>query len=243
VDAAARSPRPSDEPGSAFVSRCLSRSSSSRFCRFASRTDLAVPWRAVGTFLPPSFAEPALVRRQDARRDAEGFLRSPRWLRFPKTAAANLHVYDDLVDAWNKFSDQPVAASFSASCRTAASRVQRSLPAFGCAVDYRASRNDYFCPCHMSAFSLDGQKENEIPPRGWTLLAVKLKNGTEVWVRYQFQGGHAAKNRCLERFASTQSAGVPKPGVQHGKFIAHQTAAMNKARRFREVWPIRFLAI
>ena len=46
----------------------------------------------------------------------------------------------------------------------------------------------------MSAFNLDGQKENEIPPRGMDELAVKIKNGTEIWVHYQvFKAGTPQK--------------------------------------------------
>ena len=42
----------------------------------------------------------------------------------------------------------------------------------------------------MSGFDLDGHRKNEIPPRGLDALEVKLKNNSEVWVRYQvFKAG------------------------------------------------------
>ena len=42
----------------------------------------------------------------------------------------------------------------------------------------------------MSAFALDGQKKNEIPPRDLDSLEVKVKDKSEVWVRYEvFKAG------------------------------------------------------
>ena len=107
-------------------------------------------------------------------------------------------VVDDLTDAWNKYKDVPIGsiwlrrrsdgslAAFNATC-----------PHLGCSVDYRASSNDFYCPCHTSAFDLEGERKNEIPPRAMDGLEVftatngsRTKSGTELWVKYQeFRGG------------------------------------------------------
>jgi menaquinol-cytochrome c reductase iron-sulfur subunit len=199
VDAAARSPRPSDEPGSASSRDASRRSFFIEILSFCiGGLILAVPLASgLALFFQPLFRR---SRRssggQDARRDAEGFLRVASLASLPENGRPQTFtVYDDLVDAWNKFSDQPVGRVFLRKLPDGSvTAFNVRCPHLGCAVDYRASRNDYFCPCHMSAFSLDGQKENEIPPRGMDALAVKLKNGTEVWVRYQvFKAGTPQK--------------------------------------------------
>jgi len=143
------------------------------------------------------FLDPLLRRKrssddQNARRDAEGFLRVASVSSLPDNSRPQVFtVYDDVVDAWNKFADQPVGRVFLRKLpdgNVTAFNVR--CPHLGCAVDFRSSHNDYFCPCHMSAFTLDGKRENEIPPRGMDALDVKIKNGTEVWVRYQvFKAG------------------------------------------------------
>jgi menaquinol-cytochrome c reductase iron-sulfur subunit len=140
------------------------------------------------------FLDPLLRRKrasssgQDARRDADGYLRVASLASLPDNGKPQIFtVYDDVVDAWNKFADQPIGRVFLRKLSDGnVTAFNVRCPHLGCAVDYRSSHNDYFCPCHMSAFNLDGQKENEIPPRGMDSLDVKIKNKTEVWVRYQF---------------------------------------------------------
>ncbi len=69
-------------------------------------------------------------------------------------------------------------------------------PHLGCAVDYLPGAKKYLCPCHDSAFALDGQRTNKTPPRDLDTLEVdtdKLKSG-EVWVKYQdFKTGEEHK--------------------------------------------------
>ena len=102
-------------------------------------------------------------------------------------------VRDDQEDAWNRFTDVPVGSiwlrrnpdgniiAFNSVC-----------PHLGCSVNYRRSENDFFCPCHTSAFALDGTKTNEIPPRDMDGLDVAMRtdgndnpDGSEIWVRFQ----------------------------------------------------------
>ena len=107
-------------------------------------------------------------------------------------------VIADQVDAWNKYKDVPIGSiwlrrksdgslvAFSSTC-----------PHLGCSVDYRVSDNDFYCPCHTSAFDLDGERKNKVPPRTMDDLEIftaidgeRDEAGTELWVRYQnFRGG------------------------------------------------------
>jgi menaquinol-cytochrome c reductase iron-sulfur subunit len=154
---------------------------------------VAVPTAAGIAF----FLDPLLRKRRgfggaDGRRDADGFLPVTPLAAIPSNGRPQTFtVYDDAVDAWNKFADQPVGRVFLRKLPDGSvTAFNVRCPHLGCAVDYRPSQNDYLCPCHMSAFALDGHKQNEIPPRGLDQLDVKIKNGSEVWVRYEvFKAG------------------------------------------------------
>jgi menaquinol-cytochrome c reductase iron-sulfur subunit len=143
------------------------------------------------------FLDPLLRKRGTSgggvgRRDAEGFLPVTPLVAIPADGRPQIFtVYDDAVDAWNKFANQPVGRVFLRRLPDGSvTAFNMRCPHLGCAVDYRPSQNDYLCPCHMSAFALDGQKKNEIPPRDLDSLEVKVKDKSEVWVRYEvFKAG------------------------------------------------------
>jgi menaquinol-cytochrome c reductase iron-sulfur subunit len=97
-------------------------------------------------------------------------------------------------DAWNRFRDVPVGSIWLRRESADAPIIAFSsvCPHLGCSVNYRRGEGDFFCPCHTSAFSLDGTKKNEIPPRNMDALEVVTMTdgqpdpaGTEIWVRYQ----------------------------------------------------------
>ena len=96
-------------------------------------------------------------------------------------------VVDDRVDAWNKFTNVEIGRvwlrrlegdkiiAFSTIC-----------PHLGCAVDYRRDERDFYCPCHTSTFTLNGDKQNQIPPRDMDELDVRQDQDTgEIWVKYE----------------------------------------------------------
>jgi menaquinol-cytochrome c reductase iron-sulfur subunit len=154
---------------------------------------LVVPAAAGVTF----FLDPLLRKRGssgggDGRRDADGFLPVTPLAAVPADGRPQIFtVYDDTVDAWNKVANQPVGRVFLRKLPDGTvTAFNVRCPHLGCAVDYRPAQSDYLCPCHMSGFDLDGHRKNEIPPRGLDALEVKLKNNSEVWVRYQvFKAG------------------------------------------------------
>jgi menaquinol-cytochrome c reductase iron-sulfur subunit len=143
------------------------------------------------------FFDPLLRKRgskgsSDGRRDSDGFLPVTPLAAIPADGRPQMFtVYDDTVDAWNKFANQPVGRVFLRKLPDGTvTAFNVRCPHLGCAVDYRPSQNDYLCPCHMSAFDLDGHKKNEIPPRNLDSLDVKIKDKREVWVRYEvFKAG------------------------------------------------------
>ena len=100
------------------------------------------------------------------------------------------------VDAWNKLPNTPVGAIYLR--KVGEKQVQAFnvvCPHAGCFVDYRGDMNSFFCPCHNSAFGLNGEiTDKKSPsPRGLDSLEVEVR-GNEVWVRFQnFQTGKAQK--------------------------------------------------
>jgi menaquinol-cytochrome c reductase iron-sulfur subunit len=66
-------------------------------------------------------------------------------------------------------------------------------PHAGCFVDYRpADGGHYLCPCHDSRFAKDGKilDPKSPSPRPLDELTVEIRNGSEVWVKFQnFRAG------------------------------------------------------
>lgn len=108
-------------------------------------------------------------------------------------------VVADRVDGWNTFKNEPVGAVYLQKLPDGTVRCFNVIcPHAGCAVDYEASKKEFFCPCHNSAFALDGARSATSPsPRDLDTLEVdpeKLKSG-EVWIKYQdFKSGTKEKH-------------------------------------------------
>ncbi len=130
-------------------------------------------------------------------RDAEGYIKLPvtRSLLPSDGTPQQVTVEDDLVDAWNKFPRVPIGSVWL--LRSEAGEVfafSTVCPHLGCAVEFRGAQSDFYCPCHLSAFRLDGSKDNPIPPRDMDSLRVKPDTGEEIWVQYKnFRGGISEK--------------------------------------------------
>lgn len=136
------------------------------------------------------FLGPIVRKRKGGtgRRDAEGYLSlnvTPDAL--PDDGTPQLFkVYDDVVDAWNKFLNVEVGSVWVRKMPNGQVLAFSSIcPHLGCAVDHRSSENDFYCPCHQSAFELDGKKKNDIPPRPMDSLQTKTDAGNRIWVKYQ----------------------------------------------------------
>ena len=116
-------------------------------------------------------------------------------------------VVADRKDAWTSYAQQKVGAvylirqpgdetptAFTAKC-----------PHAGCSVGYSAKEEKFKCPCHTSAFNIDGSRVNgdkEVAPRDMDTLEVKLnplevadgESVTEVLVTFvDYKTGHSEK--------------------------------------------------
>jgi len=116
-------------------------------------------------------------------------------------------VVADRQDAWTSYEQQKVGAvylvrqpgdetptAFTAKC-----------PHAGCSVGYSAEEEKFKCPCHTSAFHVDGSRVNgdkEVSPRDLDTLEVELRElgvaggeaVTEVLVTFvDYKTGHSEK--------------------------------------------------
>jgi len=116
-------------------------------------------------------------------------------------------VITDRQDAWTRYAEQKIGAvylirqpgeetptAFTAKC-----------PHAGCSIGYSAEEQLFKCPCHTSAFKLDGCRargDDEVSPRDMDTLEVTLsplevaegQAVTEVRVKFvDFQTGHKEK--------------------------------------------------
>lgn len=96
-------------------------------------------------------------------------------------------------DAWTHYPPDAIGSIYLR--RTGEHEVEalnRSCPHAGCYVDYFVDRNQYQCPCHTSAFNVEGQVVGGPSPRPLDTLQVdpeRLKQG-EIWVKFEnFRAG------------------------------------------------------
>ena len=69
-----------------------------------------------------------------------------------------------------------------------------TCPHAGCPVEYKAGTKGFLCPCHDSKFHLDGTlaSASSPSPRAMDSLEAEVRNGTEIWVKFQnFEAGKA----------------------------------------------------
>ncbi|MFN9719799.1 MAG: ubiquinol-cytochrome c reductase iron-sulfur subunit [Planctomycetota bacterium] len=139
-----------------------------------------------------------------ARKDEAGFIR----LDITRDSVpadgtpVSVTVLDDIVDAWNRFPNVPIGSIWLRKVGDGPILAFSSIcPHLGCSVNYRQAEGDFFCPCHTSAFALDGKKTNKVPPRDMDGLTVSMRTdgkedpaGNEIWVKYEkFRGARADK--------------------------------------------------
>lgn len=137
----------------------------------------------------------APLRRGSSVEDDSWILLNPSVDSLPEDGTPHpVSVLTERVDAWNRHPREPIGTVWLRRHGDGTVTAHSSIcPHLGCAVEYRAARRDFFCPCHNSAFELTGKRTNSIPPRDMDALDVRLDAG-RIFVRYEkFQGGIADK--------------------------------------------------
>jgi menaquinol-cytochrome c reductase iron-sulfur subunit len=105
-------------------------------------------------------------------------------------------VQADRTDAWTTYRNTPVGAIYLRRTASGVSALNVVCPHAGCFVGLAPDGSRFACPCHRSSFALDGSinDPNSPSPRGMDELEVEIRNGDEVWVRFQnFQPGREEK--------------------------------------------------
>jgi len=94
----------------------------------------------------------------------------------------------DLVDAWNREPNQPIGAVYLRKLGDQVVAFNAICPHAGCFVGHAADRNVFQCPCHTSAFELDGARVMPSPsPRDLDKLVVdedQLAATGEIWIDF-----------------------------------------------------------
>jgi menaquinol-cytochrome c reductase iron-sulfur subunit len=100
-------------------------------------------------------------------------------------------IIEERQDAWVKYPPEPVGSVWLVRQPAGSSppviALQSECPHLGCAINLKADRSGFLCPCHTSAFTLDGTPTNQVPPRPMDHLDVELTTGEDPEVRVKFQ--------------------------------------------------------
>ncbi|MGZ0169700.1 MAG: QcrA and Rieske domain-containing protein [Planctomycetales bacterium] len=105
-------------------------------------------------------------------------------------------VHDDIVNVWNKFPNQPIGAVWLRKIQNQVLAFSTVCPHLGCDVEHRSGEGNFFCPCHASAFDMDGKSLNSIPPRGMDTLETKIEEG-RIWLKYQQYRGATSEKELV----------------------------------------------
>lgn len=90
----------------------------------------------------------------------------------------------DRVDAWSRESGVKLGSCWVVEREGKLTALSTSCPHLGCAVDYDEAAQKFKCPCHRSAFSLDGKVEEGPSPRPMDTLELQEQEGL-VAIRFQ----------------------------------------------------------
>lgn len=122
--------------------------------------------------------------------DAEGFYKVASLDSLSASAPQMFRIVADRKDAWNVYPQEPIGTVYLQKDGDKVRAFNASCPHAGCSVDYRSDKHAYLCPCHNSAFELDGKRDAKSPSaRDLDTLDVKIENG-EVLVKFQnFKAG------------------------------------------------------
>jgi Rieske Fe-S protein len=100
-------------------------------------------------------------------------------------------IIKDQTDAWVRYPREPVGSVWlirqPAGSQPEVIAFTAECPHLGCAVNLTADGKSFLCPCHTSAFDLQGKPQNQVPPRPMDRLDVELTSEPDPQVRVKFQ--------------------------------------------------------
>ena len=133
--------------------------------------------------------DPLSHREKESGGEAE-FIRLAELTELPGGEPKKYAIVEDKSDKWSRYKDVPVGAVYLLKKKVGEGKdaviaYNTVCPHLGCFVDYRKNEQDFFCPCHDSQFTLDGELTKGVSPRGMDKLKVDIRNGSEVWVKFR----------------------------------------------------------
>lgn len=96
-------------------------------------------------------------------------------------------------DAWVTYPPEPVGTVWLIRQPEGASEPVLALsaecPHLACAINLSPDRTEFFCPCHTSSFRFNGERVNQVSPRGMDPLEVEPfdVNDPDAMVQVKFQ--------------------------------------------------------
>jgi Rieske Fe-S protein len=95
-------------------------------------------------------------------------------------------IYADRVDAWNRIENVKIGSAWVIERDGQLHAFSTVCPHLGCAVDYNAEHQKFECPCHDSAFALDGAREAGPSPRPLDALELEEQSdGGLISIRFE----------------------------------------------------------
>lgn len=143
----------------------------------------------VATFLNP-LRKSVKAQQAPTGSDADGFFKVASLESLSDVPQA-FKIIANRKDAWNVFPLEAIGAVFLQKLAGDEVRALNvSCPHAGCSVDFRTGKQQYHCPCHNSAFSVEGTRDEKSPsPRDLDSLECKVVDG-QVLVKFQnFKAG------------------------------------------------------
>jgi menaquinol-cytochrome c reductase iron-sulfur subunit len=101
------------------------------------------------------------------------------------TEPVKVDIYADRVDAWNRTEDVKIGSAWVVELDGELHAFSSVCPHLGCAVDYSPELGKFKCPCHRSAFALDGTPEEGPAPRALDTLDIEPQDGGLIAIRYE----------------------------------------------------------
>lgn len=141
------------------------------------------------------FLDPILRKHKGA---GGGMLRAADLTELPSDGTpVRVTLRSDVVDAWTVYRDRVIGSIYLRLMPNGqVLAFNDTCTHLGCKVDYQAADKRFFCPCHQSAFELDGKRQNQTPPRDLDSLEAEIKDGV-VWVKYQNFRTATAKKEAI----------------------------------------------
>ena len=147
---------------------------------------------AVGIPVVRAFITPL---SKDTIRGAQGFVPVLPVVMLPAdgTPVQAEVVVRDPRDAWAKLPPTQVGAVLLRKDGEEIRAFSTVCPHLGCGVSYKPKESAFACPCHESAFTLEGTAKLGPSPRGLDALETRVRSGN-IEVRYRlFRTGLAEK--------------------------------------------------